>query len=54
MKKLLISLLLIVFTAMAAKIPSGVVLTDRDGITYDIDAILAQGKSIVVHKTQTF
>lgn len=54
MKRLLVLLLLIASTVMAAKIPGGIVLTDRDGNTYDLDAILAQGKSIVVHKTAKF
>lgn len=54
MKKLLLLMMLIATVAMAAKIPSGIVVTDGQGNTYDLDALMAEGKSIIVHKTAAF
>lgn len=52
MKKLFILFLLLLATAAWSKqIPSGVILTDHTGKTYDLDALLGEGRSIVIHKT---
>ena len=52
MKKIIAILLFIVSTSIAGNIPSGVVLTDNNGVTYDFDALLSLGKSIIIHKNR--
>ncbi len=53
MKKLVILLSIVFVTLISAKTfpdQTGIVLTDLDGKTYDIDKLIKDGKHIFVHQ----
>lgn len=49
-------LLTLIFLVAAGTLPSeiGIVMTDDNGNSYDIDALLKEGKHIVVHQSNSY